>query len=556
MRLLAVIVVASLSMLAAFALTIRGEGVLFDRGVVLPIFRRLLVDDLSALPVGAVTGLLGVVGALMAGKRRLSLCWLADHPRVVAGATTAICLLISLTAYQRHPLAMDESVPVFQARVFAAGQLSSNYDVGALRWLFFPPFLGGFFTASTGGEVTSVYGPGFALALAPFELLGVGFVLNPLLAGASAWLLRDVALDISEGDRDASGLAMAMLLCSPAFLVNGASFYSMNAHLFANLAFVWLLLKPSTRRLVAAGALGGWALALHNPFPHLLFAWPWWLALLFGRQGVRRMAGLAAGYLVVGGLLVVGWNTFRGGLRPPNPVGGGAFPFVVPNLEVLGLRWLGLGKLMAWAPFALLPLAVLGACSSWSNRRVRCLVLSAVSTFAGYLIVTFDQGHGWGYRYFHSAYATLPLLAAFSLAAGRAGSVGNQRLLGNACALWAIAALLVLLPQRVFQVDSLMAAHLRQRVDTSHSEHECVHFVRGDGYYSADLIQNHPTLSGRELYLTDHGEAETRQLLSRHFSDAKLYGRTRSDTAFCGSSLDGLKAAFLGSAFASRDRRD
>src|SRR5258708_28116678 len=32
-------------------------------------------------------------------------------------------------------------------------------------------------------------------------------------------------------------------------------------------------------------------------------------------------------------------------------------------------------------------------------------------TFCAYFFVSLDQGHGWGYRYFHGAFGVIPILA-------------------------------------------------------------------------------------------------------------------------------------------------
>ena len=63
-------------------------------------------------------------------------------------------------------------------------------------------------------------------------------------------------------------------------------YYSMQAHLTANLLFVWLLLKPTPYRAFGAGVVGSLALVLHNPFPHMLFAAPWIIA--FARSKDQR----------------------------------------------------------------------------------------------------------------------------------------------------------------------------------------------------------------------------------------------------------------------------
>src|SRR5690606_20419668 len=125
---------------------------------------------------------------------------------------------------------------------------------------------------------------------------GAPWLANPVLAGLGIVLLAHVARQVLA-DEEAAGWAMALAVASPAFVINALSYYSMGAHLVANLAYTALLLRVTSARLVAAGLVGSIGLVLNQPLPHLLFALPWiaWLAWRPGR--VRNLALLALGYL-------------------------------------------------------------------------------------------------------------------------------------------------------------------------------------------------------------------------------------------------------------------
>lgn len=508
------------------------------------VFWRLLRDDLAAVGPSCATGALGCLVGLLLSRRSSGLSWFSEHPRTVAASATLLCLLVSLLAFRGRPLAMDEVAPLFQARVFDSGQLAARFAPEQLEWLFPPGFLGVFyFVEQATGRVVSAYWPGLALLLAPFELVGAGCALNPLLAGLSIWLVRYVASALTQGDREATGAAMILLLAAPAFVVNGASFYAMNAHLCANLAFVALLLSPTSARLVAAGAVGGLALSLHNPLPHLLFAWPWWLLQVFERDRFRRLGALLAGYVPVGAVLVLGWYQFADGIRGAGAPLVGASALSAPSAQLSLTRVLGFAKLLLWSPLPLVPLAAWGAVRHARISYVRCLLGSALSTLVAYLFVKFDQGHGWGYRYFHSAYATLPLLAAVALAQlGRSSLPRWREPLLRSTLGWGLAALVVLVPQRSFQVARHVREHRAQLV--SGSPHEsCVHFVWPFGDYSVDLVANRPSLQG-DLYLYDHGRERVGALLRQAFPNVRLQARNRTDAAYCGS-LDEYRALAL-----------
>lgn len=523
-------------------------------------FERLLAADLPSL---LLLCLLGMAGLLLAkrGQALLSLARCVESaPWSFALATTAIATLLSLGAFGARPVAMDEVAPLYQARVLASGALYAEIAPDAVDWLFFPSFTTGFFTVErTLGRALSFYWPGFALALAPFEALGLGFLLNPLLAGGSLVLLRKLALHVGAGNRELAGTAMLLLLSAPAFTINAATYYAMNAHLFANLAFVCLLLQPTPAagRLIAAGAIGAWGLSLHNPFPHFVFALPWLLAQLRPSDRVRRVCCLAVGYLPLSLLLVVGWHFYRHGFLPPKQGVPGvsaqrmlAFGFELPSLATISYRLLGIGKLMAWASFGLVPLAAMGAFYRRHDPTVRLLAASALCTLLAYFASPYSQGHGWGYRYFHGAFMSLPLLAALALfpdasaARGARSAIGDQLKLANLW--WALAALTLLLPLRAYEVRRFVSAHYRQRNSVDDAG-ECVHFMKvgRGGSYVQDLIWNDPKLEQRDVYLTSHG-AKDEELVQSSVPGAKLRATTRTDVTYCAPSLEPLRARLLG----------
>ena len=64
------------------------------------------------------------------------------------------------------------------------------------------------------------------------------------------WITQEIT-----GDRRAAGWALLFTVASGGFVANAISYYSMQAHLTANLLFVALLLKPTRySRPVAPGS--------------------------------------------------------------------------------------------------------------------------------------------------------------------------------------------------------------------------------------------------------------------------------------------------------------
>src|ERR671935_1068248 len=102
------------------------------------------------------------------------------------------------------------------------------------------------------GQVASAYWPGFATILAPFSALGAPWACNAFLAALALLLMGRLAEQLT-GQREARGWAMLLALASPAFTGMAITYFSMTAHLFFNLLYVWALLES---RFLLAGLTG------------------------------------------------------------------------------------------------------------------------------------------------------------------------------------------------------------------------------------------------------------------------------------------------------------
>ncbi len=440
-----------------------------------------------------------------------------------AAAASAASLLV----YRAYPLSMDEYAPWFQAKAFAAGKLTGQVPPELLPRLV-PRFDDYFLETARDGRIIEAYWPGFALLLAPFMWLGAPWLLNPLLGAASLAVLWHLARKLLP--ERAWGWVLLFALASPAFLLNAVSFYSMSAHLLCSLVFAALLLDgPGPGRTALAGAVGSLALVLHNPVPHALFAAPWviWIAL-HPRQ--RHLVALLLGYLPLGLLAGVGWSVLRASIQLQNPAGAQhmalsalAFSmldraFALPRLSQLWARLAGFTKLVLWASPGLIAVACIGTVVVLRDRSptrtpLRLLALSAVLTLGAYLFVPWDQGHGWGYRYFHSAWGTLPLLAAVPLLQARNGDDRPARAMMAA----ALASLLLATPLRLGQVRSFIGRHLAQIPEAKVAGSSLVFVRPWRGFYSVDMVQNDPFLeSNRWMFYSrdDETDAQLARALS------------------------------------------
>jgi len=366
--------------------------------------------------------------------------------------------------------------------------------------------------------------------LAPFVWLGIPWAGNPTIVAASFLLIGRITRDLAVSPL-AAGWAMLFAMASPAFVANGISYYSMPAHLLFNLGFAWLLLTPSPLRLFLAGLTGGFALVLHQPFPHAVFALPWiiWLATRH-RRFLHNMLFLGLGYLPVFLFLGLGWwlwrqDLLREGLQASIaahtvsqlPVDlferilgllrGFASLLNWPDDGIILARAGGLTKLWLWASPLLLLLAWWGARSN-KTPTIRLLGASALLTFFAYFLIRFDQGHGWGYRYFHSAWGVLPVLAALGVI--KLAETDKHRVFRQV-AMFALVSMVAANALRFVQMGEFMNAHLAQFPPRVEAERTIV-LHKGLGYYALDLIQNDPWLRGDEIILLARTAADNEKI--------------------------------------------
>ncbi|NDC62954.1 MAG: hypothetical protein EBZ59_02985 [Planctomycetia bacterium] len=534
------------------------EGVVGERRYRAPFFQLLALVDWAGAVLNLVV--LGVAFCLppRAWLDRLVAALERRRFEVAAGVVIAAAIL-SLTAYHRYPLTMDEYAPVFQAEIFSRGSLVGRWPPEFARLLVAPEYFRGFLiTSAVTGEVCSDYRPGHALLLTPFTWCGAAWACNPLLAGLTLWLTGTIAGRVFG--RRAAGWAILFTVCSPVFWAYAMSFYAMMAHLACNLLFVLLLLRPSLPRIAAAGAVGGLALQLHNPFPHFLFSLPWIAGIAAGPARFRRLAVLLGCYAAVfvplecgwtavetavrsdRGIVMPGWSapvvsrsddsvtegpgdsgkapgSFVGGVRA---LGGEILsPFGMQPLgAVAGARFASFMKGVAWDAPGLVVLACVGA---WLTRRLvpaRGLAASAILTFLGYTFVTMGGGHGWGHRYFFPAWGCLPLLAAGLRSVDEPRWTRILQRVGLA----AVMAFVLILPVRCWQIHGFIRDHRAQlpqipdAAAASAAEGFVMSFIDPrQGWFRGDLIRNDPFLAKGPYVLVSMGD-EIDALVVREFA--------------------------------------
>jgi hypothetical protein len=450
------------------------------------------------------------------------------HPWRLAALTVATFALGARFVYHAHPLSMDEYAVWFQSRIFASGALTGQFPPEWLDRLIYPPFQNYFLVVSrTSGQVASAYWPGFALAMAPFSLIGAEWLCNPVLSALTLVAIARTCRLVFPKEEAAAGWAMLFTLASPVFVASGISYYAMTGLLLANLVFVWGFLQPAPRQLFFSGLIGSIALTFHNPLPHILFAFPWLVWFLFQRPSWRQMLALAAGYTPLTLLLGIGWVLFKAhittdiGIQSVRPPSGGildtiASAFSLPGIFILLIRLAGTIKLWVWAMPGLLILAGMGYARTRENVAVQLLAASAVLTFFGYFFVSFDQGNGWGYRYFHPAWSVLPILAGaavvdvFSRERDEALSA-----LRNLAGSLIFSSLLILVPWQLRNIEHHIGTQLARLPDVPTDTRSIVFISVGHSLFLTDLIQNDPYLRNRSIRMIGSGELEDGEFLRK-----------------------------------------
>jgi hypothetical protein len=340
-------------------------------------------------------------------------------------------------------------------------------------------------------------------------------------------------------DREAAGFALLLTIASPVIFANGISYYSMPAHLLANSVFALLLVRPTPLRAAAAGVVGSLALTLHSPVPHMLFAAPWLVWVATRRGGMRLFASLIAGYLPVCVLLGLGWFLFSGHLLREGLVSaaGPAAPwhrlqhmletFSLPDATVVLARLIGIAKTWVWAVPGLMILAAAGAVRWRQDALCRLFTASALLTLVGYFLVPVDQGHGWGYRYFHSAWMALPLLATGALfrpARIRSEASSHSRLFGDDETKGFVATCMLLtlvfgVGFRAWQLEDFMARDVGQVPQYTGTERRVVILEGKHSFYGGDLVQNDPWLRLNEIRMYSHGAAADERMMAQYYPE-------------------------------------
>jgi hypothetical protein len=383
---------------------------------------------------------------------------------------------------------MDEYMADFQARIFAAGKIKAAIP---LEWQKYGLGLAPIFTSYNAHDHTwmSSYLPVYALLRTPFQILGATWILNPLLAASSIVALAGVCRNLWPGNLTRMWIAVIILATSSQFLITSMTAYSMPAHLFFNLLWLYFYTAKARTATLLVPWVGFFAMGLHQPHVHLLFVAPFFIRLIM-EKNIRKVCywGLVYG---AGGLFWIGWMTMpRNGIIAPGLPKAATY-FGIPRLIHVIIQLAHLNLFLSWQPFILVILIYLFF-SDWSKASplFRDLAWGALLTILFHFFFLSDQGHGWGYRYCHSVLGNFALLSV-------AGFYRMVDLLGTRTSnllmcLSILLALLVQLPARLWQVGSFVSPFYQSATLLASRSEEIVILEPTQFWYYWDQVRNDP----------------------------------------------------------------
>jgi len=409
-------------------------------------------------------------------------------------AAVAVLIFASLGRFYIHQnfdLCIDEYLNEFEAKILQHHQIVAEVptqwvdDQNAMK-VGYKIYHGN----SSKGYWASGFLPVFAVLDYLFDSLDMGWALSPLLSGISLLLLAALARRAFPDDAGfAANIAVLLLACSPQFLIMAFTKFAWPAHLCGTLLWVWLFTHPKRIFFLLTPMVGIILIGLHQPQVHLLVAAPFIFRLVYTFQwramlwfGVWYLLGLWAWYQIY----VMLRPTFNGQAVELANMG---FPlllsFFVTTCHAI--------TLYAWMTPVLFPLILIAA-MTWKTQPplVQDSLLAATITFLFYISFPHLQGHGWGYRYMHSAYGLLAL-------AGAGGAVALSRQYKDSLTVKAVLcsllfSLVIQIPYRLYEVRTLVRPLARTWAYIAGRPCDFVIIQTSEFWYACDLIRNDPWL--------------------------------------------------------------
>ena len=448
---------------------------------------------------------------------RLAAFWPAkpELTRFTWSISALVLILVGIGTYlihHAHDVAIDESLPGLQARIFLSGQLlaSAPEEWSAMSRALFP-FI--FFHDVENGVWGSVYRPVHAAIRAAFSLVSLDTLTNAILTALSVVLIVGVARRLWPDRRDAAILAAVLLATGPQFLFTGMTGFAWPAHLCLNLLWLWLYLRDDRLGHGLAALVGFAAVGLHQINVHPLFVLPFMLSLVWSRRW-----WLSLFYASTYSAAVLIWSMWHdiAVLLSAGPAVAGGSPgqgqeYVRHTLSLIGLEKLvlqplmafNLLRLLAWQNIMILPLIYV-AMRRWSSapQAVRLLAWGCILMMIPYVLMMPNQYYAWGYRYAHGLLGSFALIAAHGWVmlseTGRPVVVIVRRAIIG----FTILVLAVGVPLRAVQMESFTRPFAEANRHIHALQTDVVLVDVGKVWFPSTVIRNDPFLADRPLVLS------------------------------------------------------
>jgi hypothetical protein len=463
----------------------------------------LFVGVLAALPRRARAGELAELDTWDEALGAFRMRWVL----MAAGAVMAVTIAGTWLVFHAYPLAMDEYMAGFEARILLSGRAWA--PLSDTWWPYARSVAPLFTTIHNDHTWNSQYLPVYAAMRALFLAVHLEAITNAVLAGFSVVLVGLIGRRLWPDRPIRTWVAVGSLVFSAQFVVMSMTAYAMPAHLCLNLFWLWLYLRDDRTSRMAIPWVGVAALGLHNPFPHALFVAPFLLRTLR-----ERRIGLLAYWAVVYGAGSFMWLRFlqaatgndiaSAGVGVAPQLGGLLSSFHAPNRLRMMVEGMNAALVLDWqTPLAALALIV--ALCSWRRLAppMRDLALGLAATAGFYLLFPSAQGHGWGYRYIYGVLGNVVLLSGVGVDE-LTRVVGRERtrlLIGLSVA----ATLLFQLPLRFTSAERFTRPFARGASWVAAQDADVVVVPTHEVWYGADLVRNDPFLRNRPLIAAAHG---------------------------------------------------
>jgi hypothetical protein len=472
--------------------------------------RKVIMESTNGISVEGAAG-----AGPIAPPSLLSAAW----PWFAIVVTAAATLYTARVTLRDFPNSADEYSYLISAQLFAKGRLSVPSPE--------PREFFDFIHVLNNGRFYGKYPPGWPLILSLGVLFGSpGFI--PCLLGV-AFLVLLYRLARENFSRDEAHLTLAVALCNPFLVFNGASLFShMPCLFFSTLAIYFgcrVLREPAARLgYVALGCSAGVAFLIRPYTAVALLILP---ALYFPvhlakrmprRQVVANLVCAAGPVLACAGLLML-YNIAQGGDAIAGPYaqydsayrlarGPGSPDWSWALRQNLVDR---IVALTTWIPLSGVLLLVFCADRGLHRDPRRwLLLLSFAGLMAGYFIYLQDPGNQYGPRYvFESCGAVMLLMGCVLKRLGKSGIVLAVAIVcGN---LWVLAHETRQFSNQVRERMEVYEAVKRAKISRA------VVFLRtGSGTMPpGDLTRNGISFSEDVLYVHDRG-SDNRRLLEKH----------------------------------------